>query len=193
MTISHRWFVLAAGLVFAAAPAFAEDRKSDAPRGKDGHLSDEDFVAKVASSGLMEIESARSAVGQTNSDRVKKYAKHMIEDHTKANQELMALAARKGLRVPQGMSEKHFDQLKSLSKLTDNEFNTAYAKNQVAAHEEAVKLFENASKSLKDADLKAFAEKTLPTLKHHLEMARDLNKDAKSDGKVGASKDGKRD
>jgi putative membrane protein len=190
MTSSHRWFGLTAILAFAAAPAFAEDRKSDAPRDKDAPLTNEDFVAKAASSGMMEVEANRSAIGQTNSDRVKKFAKHMVEDHTKANQELMALAARKGLRVPQGMSEKHFDQLKSLSKLTDDPFNAAFAKAQVAAHEEAVALFENASKSLKDPDLKAFAEKTLPTIKHHLEMARDLSKDT---GKSGAAKDNKRD
>jgi putative membrane protein len=93
----------------------------------------------------------------------------MVTDHTAANSDLMALAQQKGVELP----------AKDESSLSDDwskktgDLDRKYVKEMVSDHEEAVKLFEKASKS-SDPDVAAFAQKTLPTLQHHLAMAQDL-------------------
>lgn len=186
------WLCLLTGIAVAAPSAADDDkgaRKSDAKGTKEAAVSDEDFVAKALSGGMLEVESGRSAQGQTRTEQVKSFARKMVEDHTKSNQELATLAARKNIRIPKGMSEKHFEVIKRLARLTDRPFDAEFAKAQVESHEEAVSLFESASKGVKDQDLKAFAEKTLPTLRDHLKMARELRDKAKG-GKDPGPKDG---
>jgi len=158
---------LLATCALAACPAFADDKKA---------LSDEDFVRMAASGGMLEVKSSQFALEQATSDEVKKFARHMIDDHTKANQELMAVAGKKGIAVPAGLEKKHADVVAKLGMARAGTFDAQYASAQVDSHEEAVSLFERQAKDGKDSDLKAFAEKTLPKLKEHLKMARDLNK-----------------
>lgn len=106
---------------------------------------------------------------------MKVFAKQMIDDHGKVNAELRSLAQRKKLEVEDDASLT--DKAKaSLLDLRDASFDPAYANNQVAAHEKAVELFTRAADNLTDPDLQAFARTQLPTLKHHLEMARALAK-----------------
>jgi putative membrane protein len=86
----------------------------------------------------------------------------------------MQIAAQKGLSAPSQPAEKHEKMLGQLSKLKGAEFDRAAQQHAVMHHQEDVKLFERASQNLQDAELKAFASKTLPTLKEHLEMAKNL-------------------
>jgi len=183
MRIALPFAALAAALTLVlVGPVRADDDKK---------LSDEEFVRKAAAGGLFEVKSAQFAMDQASSDQAKKFARHLLEDHTKANQELMALAARKGWTVPPGMEQKQADMLARVGKMTGKSFDSEFAKQQVDAHEETIKLFERAAKDCKDSDLRDWADKKVPALKEHLKMARDLSGGGKGDRDTKDNRDNK--
>ena len=98
----------------------------------------------------------------------------MIKDHTAAGDELKTIVEGKPGKVSKGPGAVQDAKILELKALSGKTFDKAYAKQALADHKEAVSLFEKASTDLDDADLKAFATKTLPTLKHHLEEAEKL-------------------
>jgi len=101
-------------------------------------------------------------------------ATQMVKDHTAVGGELATLAKGKGYTPPTEPSVMQKGELKALD-VADDSFDGLYVRRiGVAAHEDAVKLFEKASKDAKDPDVKAFAQKNLPALQHHLEMAKTL-------------------
>ncbi len=136
-------------------------------------IEPKEFVEKASAKGLAEIETSKMALKKGTSQEVKTFAQTMIDDHTKANQELKTLAKNKKLDTAN--DKTLMDQAKGqVLKLRDGEsFDEAYANNQVAAHEQTIELFRQAS-TIKDPELKAFADKTLPKLEHHLQMAQAL-------------------
>ena len=160
--------VAATGLL--AAGLFADDVR----KGKSGDepFSDKMFVEKAAVGGMFEVKSSQVAQQMATDTNVKTFAAHMVKDHTKANQELMSLARTKGWQLPTMLDQKHQDMLNQLSKKQSAEFDKAYMDIQVKAHDKTVALFEKAAENCKDADLKAWAKKTLPTLKEHQQMAK---------------------
>lgn len=139
--------------------------------------ADKEFFTKAAQGGHAEVESSKLAASKAASADVKTFAQQMVTDHTKAGEELAALAASKGFTVPASPSPAQQSQIKTLDGTTGADFDRRYAKVMgVDAHRETVALFKKASSGAKDPDVKAFAAKTLPTLEHHLKMAEDLNK-----------------
>lgn len=130
-----------------------------------------DFIREVASSDMFEIESSKLAA-QKASGPTKAFATQMIADHTKTSGELKAMA--QGLQVPPAMSAAHQKKIDRLSSLQGEEFTNQYQSDQVTAHAEAVSLFDRYAKGGDNAQLKAWAGKTLPALQHHHEMARKL-------------------
>lgn len=136
---------------------------------------DAEFMKQAAQNGHAEVESGKLAQKKGTSPEVKAFAEHMVTDHAKANKELMGLAKSKGVEVPTEPSLRQKAQLKLLEGKDGAEFDKAYAEQMgVKAHQETVKLFEEGAQDADDPQVKAFATKTLPTLKHHLEMAQDL-------------------
>ena len=102
---------------------------------------------------------------------VKKFGQTMVTDHSKANAELKALAAKKNISIPTEMGS-HKSDIEKMSKLSGADFDRQYVDDMVADHETDVAEFEKQAMSAKDPDVKAFAAKTLPTLKRHLEMIK---------------------
>lgn len=136
----------------------------------------EDFVKEVSMSDIFEIESSKLAL-QKGSAATKSFAQQMIDAHEKTTSELKGLIDGGKVKAPvaTGMSDaqrKSFDELKDLS---GKEFDAAYQNNQEDAHEDAVDVFKRYASEGDNADLKAWAAKTLPTLEHHLKMAEDLD------------------
>jgi putative membrane protein len=140
----------------------------------DKPLSDEQFVQQVSAAGLAEVNLGRLAVDQASSAEVRKFGQRMIDDHTNANDELKKIADNERFTVAKEMDKKQRDLSDKLLKMKGEEFDKAFMKHMVKDHKEAVKLFEDESKNAKDADLKEFATKTLPSLKEHLKLARKL-------------------
>jgi putative membrane protein len=126
--------------------------------------------------GMAEVETARLALTKASSDAVKQYAQKMIDDHTAANTELMGIASSKGITLPTAPDAKHRAMMARMEKLSGEAFDREYV--MMAGHkdhEKMEKLFRDESTRGRDADLKAFAAKTLPVVQQHLQMARDLH------------------
>jgi putative membrane protein len=140
-------------------------------------FTDNDFIAKALDAGVAEVKLGQLAERLGNSDKVREFGRLMVKDHTAANKELMELASARKLGVVTDMKKQALSIYNRMSKLDKAEFDRSYAKQMVDDHKKAVKLFERATKDATDANVKKFAEKTLPTLKEHLKKAQALNKD----------------
>lgn len=138
---------------------------------------DSEFMVTAASGGMMEVKLGELAAKNASSPKVKEFAKQMVEDHTKVNKAVMALAAQKNISLPTAPSDKHKKHIDDLSSKMGAEFDKEYMSLMVDHHQEDIDLFEKAAEKCKDGDIKALASGTLPALKHHLEMAQGI-KDA---------------
>jgi putative membrane protein len=135
-----------------------------------------DFVKQVAISDIFEIESSNLAQQKADAE-TKKFASKMVADHIKTSNELKAMV--KGVDkapLPTAMDGFHKGKLDKLKGLSGDQFTKQYRADQVTAHTDAVSLFDRYAKGGDNEKLKGWAAKTLPALKHHLEMAEALNK-----------------
>jgi len=146
--------------------------------------TDETFVFKASAAGLAEVNLANIAVKQATNADVKKFAEHMITDHTKANKELIDLANKVKFTVAPRMDAEHQTLATRLAGLTGSDFDRTYMAGQVRDHEMAVTLFQDEAKNGTNDDLKKWAGKTLPTLRDHLKMAQDIQGKLKGDAKT---------
>lgn len=154
-------------LVVGVGLTSAQERRDDRGRNDLDHK----FVRNAASGGLAEVKLGEMAKESASSADVKKFAEQMVNEHTKANKELTELARKAGIEVPTEMQAAERAAVEKLSKLRGAEFDRGYMKQQVDAHKEAVALFEEMSRNGQNKELKAWAEKTLPTLRDHLKHA----------------------
>jgi putative membrane protein len=161
--------------VLAAAPAFAQQQAATGGAAT-GKLSQEDrmFLDKAASGGLAEVEEGRLAEQKASKDAVKDFGRRMVTDHSKANEQLMAVANQLGAKPPTQPDAKDKASADRLKGLNGAAFDRAYMEAQVKDHKETVALFEKEAKSGQDPQLKQFAAQTLPTLKEHMEMAEKI-------------------
>ncbi len=167
--------LMAAGASAQTAPATAPAESASAPRPAKLAHADAAFLKQAAENGHAEVESSKLAETKASDAKVKAFAKQMIEDHTKAGQELSTLAASKGVKVSDGPSLAQKAKIKLLGASEGAKFDAKYADQfGVKAHEDTVKLFEKAANESKDGEVKAWASKTLPALKQHLEHAKEL-------------------
>lgn len=150
---------------------------------KDNKLSsmDKDFAMKAAMGGMAEVQLGQLATQKASSEDVKQFGQRMVDDHSKANEELKTWASGKGVTLPSEPDSKQKAMMDRLSKLSGAEFDREYMKAMVKDHKEDISLFERQAKSGREMELKSFAEKTLPTLREHQTMANDVA------SKVGAS------
>ena len=135
---------------------------------------DRDFLMDAAMGGMMEVELGRVAAQQGASEAVKQFGQRMVDDHSKANAELTTLATSKGITLPTELDAKHRQHVTKLSAMSGADFDRAYSKMMLSDHNKDVSEFEKESTKGGDADLKAFAGRTLPTLQEHLQMAKAL-------------------
>lgn len=138
-----------------------------------------DFVDNAAEGGISEIETSRLALEKSSSADIKAFANMMITDHSKANDELAALAKKNDIEVPDNTTMVKKAKEKILD-MRDESFDAAFAKNQVKAHEDTIELFKKEANTVTDdktkgaTALKGFAQKMLPALEKHLAMAKKL-------------------
>ncbi len=136
--------------------------------------SDKKFVMDAAMGGMLEVELGKLAVQRATSDAVKQFGQRMVDDHSKANTELMTLAQSKGVTLPGELDQKQRSEIDKLTRMSGADFDRAYSKKMLSDHIKDVSMFERQSTRGADADLRAFAAKTLPTLKEHLQMVKTL-------------------
>ncbi|HEY9316686.1 MULTISPECIES: DUF4142 domain-containing protein [Achromobacter] len=173
--------LLAAAALGAGQIAMAQTTTPAAPMAAESKLdgNDRDFLENAAQAGHMEVEGSKLALEKSRNAEVKAFAQKMVDDHGKAGQQLAALAKKKGYDAPTEPSLVQQAKLKTLG-LRDDGFDKAYAESiGVSAHEDAVKLFQQAANEAKDPEVKQFATETLPTLEQHLQMAKTLDQGVK--------------
>ena len=137
-------------------------------------LSDKKFVRDAAQGGMAEVELGKLATEKASSDDVKKFGQRMVDDHTKAADQLKQVASSEGIQLPQGLSAKDKMTEERLSKLSGEQFDKAYMADMVKDHTQDVTEFQHESHSGKDAAVKNFASQTLPTLEDHLKQAKEI-------------------
>jgi len=136
---------------------------------------DAKFVVDAANGGMTEVDLSKLAQQKATNAKARGFADMMVKDHSNANEGLKALAKAKNVTLPDSINADSKKMWDDLNAKTGKEFDKAYVNTMVSEHKKAVSLFENASKDLKDADLKAFVDKTLPVLKGHLDKITALN------------------
>jgi putative membrane protein len=136
--------------------------------------ADRQFAMDAAMDGMTEVQIGRLATQQGASDSVKQFGQRMVDDHTKANNDLMQWASTSGLTLPTTLDAKHQAMVTKMSALSGAAFDKAYAKSMVSDHTKAVAMFQKEADKGGDSGLKSFAATTLPTLQEHLTMARAL-------------------
>ena len=179
--MKHALLASAALLAMAPAPpslAQSIPEKTGINQGMSIAPKTQDFVTLAAQSDMLEIESSKLALQKSDNDKTKTFAQKMIDDHTKPSTELKGLVSSGKVKVsaPTALDKTHQEKLDKLTKLQGKDFTKQYDDMQVSAHKDAVSLFERYGKDGDNADLKAFANQTLPHLQEHLKMAQSLNK-----------------
>jgi putative membrane protein len=159
--------IVAAALVALTGPAAAQVQL----------VSDQDraFVNKAATGNLAEIELGRVAAQRAARPSVRSFGERMVTDHGRSNTELTSLARTKGIEVPTALEPSQQAMRDRLSALSGNDFDRAYMSEMVRDHTEDIALFERAAETSTDPELKAWAAQSLPMLREHLALARQVN------------------
>lgn len=140
-----------------------------------GAGADTAFVTKIAEVGTAEVELGKLALQKTQRDEVKTFAQQMVDDHSKAGDELKALATAKNITWPAGLDAEHKALRDRLSKLSGAAFDQAYLQAMVDGHRKVAGEFRTETKSGADAEVKAWAAKTQPTIDAHLKHAETVS------------------
>lgn len=135
--------------------------------------ADREFATRTARDNAEEIGLGRLAAEQGHSEAVKAFGRRVVADHTEAGQTLQAAAREDGISLPTDVDSSPSDNDR-LASLHGVEFDHAFARKMVADHEKDIVRFREEAHANGDSNVKAFAQKTLPTLEEHLRMARDL-------------------
>jgi putative membrane protein len=173
---------LASGLalVLLATPALAQSvgEKTGVNSALGVSPTTADFVKEAATSDMFEIQSSQLAQERGNASE-KPFAATMIKDHTKTTDDLKSMVSNGDVKadLPTALDSSHQSELDKLKSLNGADFSSRYDSDQVSGHKDAVSLFERYAKGGDNPKLKDWADKTLPTLRHHLEMAQDLSVD----------------
>lgn len=145
-------------LLFVAGAATAQSRL------------DRMFATKAAQGGMAEVMISQLALQKTHNSQVHAVAHRMVKEHTAANEELKAVAERKGMALPTQTDRMHKAAYAKLSRLSGAAFDRAYMAGQEKDHAATVKLFEKEIAQGSDKDLSGFAVKNLPTIEDHTKM-----------------------
>lgn len=131
-----------------------------------------DFMVEAANGGMMEVQLGQTAQDKGAHERVKAFGAMMVRDHSAANDQMKALATARNVTLPTTLADKTQKHVDDMSKKTGKDFDKDYIGMMVDDHKDDIDKFEKASKNTKDAEVKAFVDKTLPILRAHLDSAK---------------------
>lgn len=159
---------------FSQKDAKKEASKENKEKFEDTKMKDDiDFVLDATDDGMYEVLVAQLAKTNASSAKVKKLAEHLTKGHSKANEELKSIAARKNITLPSKLSDKRQKNFDELTKLKGAEFDKKFAKEMVQDHKDAIDKFHKEADKGMDGELKAWAAGKIASLKHHLSMAEE--------------------
>jgi len=157
----------------ASSPSTASGSTS-AHAGTRLSLADRRFIEKAAKGGMAEVELGKLAQQRAASEQVKQFGSRMVEDHGKAIDQLKRLAESKGVTLPTEPDASETRLMHKLQNLSGAEFDRVYMKEMLSDHKKDVSEFKSKANGARDADVKSFAETTLPTLQQHLDLAQSV-------------------
>jgi putative membrane protein len=128
-----------------------------------------DFINKAATGGIMEVELGKMAQQKASDKKVKDFGKMMVDDHTRVNDNLKAIATKKSIDLPTSVTDDQVKGINELSKKSGKDFDKAYVDIMIQDHKDDIKEFAEANKKVADNDLKNFISGTLPILQKHLD------------------------
>ena len=135
-----------------------------------------EFLKKVTNSGMAEVQLAKLAQQKATIEAVKNFAAMLERDHTAVNQQVKNLADQRNVALPAVISDDKQKMYTDMEKMTGKAFDKDYISMMVKAHGDGISLFEDTRSNASDIDVKNFADKTLPTLKMHLDSAKAIQK-----------------
>ncbi len=167
---------LAALICAAPQSLYAQNSmsKMDAGSSKMMKGADAAFAMKAAQGGMAEVQLGQLATQKATSPEVKAFGQKMVDDHTKANDQLKSVASQESMTLPTALNGKDSALYTKLQNESGSKFDQDYAKAMVKDHQEDVKEFQKESTSGKDPQIKSFASQTLPILQMHLQDAQKL-------------------
>lgn len=159
-----------------AAPTTATSSAEEAPASSTTSpvSADQEFVTAAGQAGGTEVKAGQLAETKSSDADVKKFGALMVTQHTELGDELKTIAASNGFTFPADIGPENQAMLDELAAKSGSEFDQPYSQDMVQGHQQAVQLFENASKNAQNPDLKAWATRSLPIIQMHLEMAEKL-------------------
>ena len=172
---------------FVVAPAWAQQQgnpagatpgtesRSGLPAANQPNVADRNFARAAAAGGLAEVELGRLADHNGQSPETRQFGQRMVNDHSKANDQLKELAEAANIPLPNAPGPEDEAMRERLDKMQGDAFDRDYIRGQITAHQETVQLFEYEIGSGQDSQLKNFASQTLPVLMEHLEMAQTID------------------
>jgi putative membrane protein len=141
----------------------------------DTNLDDDtEFAVEAADGGMLEVQLGQLALTKASSPKVKEFAQSIIDDHSKANEELKSLAQTKNITLPSTISEEKQKDYDKLAEKSGEEFDKAYSDFMVKDHKDDVDKFKKAAEKCEDADIKSWAADKVPVLENHLSMAESM-------------------
>ena len=164
--IQVKWWLLLLLTISTAVSSCEEDDSTNANR-----LTETDFMVEAANSDLFEIQTAQLASGKGTLSDVRELAQHLVMDHTTSSNELRLLANQKKITLPDSLSEDKRTIRMRLAGESGTAFDKDFMNVQITAHDEAIRLYEQATREIQDPDIRNFAVKTLPILRGHQEHA----------------------
>lgn len=136
--------------------------------------TEKEFLSKSAQDSLLEFASAQLAVQKAQNAQVVDYALRLMDDHAQYNKQLMQLAREKQVEIPVTLDKKGRSQIKRLMRLQGSEFDRQYTQEAAKANQSDLKDLQRASTSIKDPDIQAFINQTLPVQQQHLQLSQEL-------------------
>ena len=184
--------LMSGGMLLAQAPASSSGTDTGAANKpsavKSSAKADHTFAMKAAQGGMAEVELGKLATEKASNPDVKAFGQKMVDDHTKANDQLKDIASKQSLALPTDVSAKDKAEKDRLSKLSGDAFDKAYMSHMVMDHKKDVADFQKEAKSGGDDQIKNFAQQTLPTLQEHLKMAQATQSKVKGSGSASKAK-----
>ena len=171
--------LLSAAIAAAVAlpgAGYAQKATMDTPAASALNKADQHIVIGMAQANMAEIEAGKLALSKSQKADVKAFAQQMVDDHTKALNDVTQLAQNKGVILPTAPDARHQAMAAKLGKLEGAAFDKAYMKQAGVDDHKAVhaKLKKDEAQA-KDPDVKALAAKMLPTVEQHLHSAQGMH------------------
>jgi putative membrane protein len=167
-------YVAAVTTIFTFLGCWAVLAYQDKPAPHARSTGDEKFATKAAQGGIAEVRLGELAQERAQNEAVRRFGQRMVEDHTKANHKLKEAALKEKISLPKEMDKKDQATYDALAKLSGAEFDKAYVRDMVQDHQDDIAEFGTEARTGQRDAIKEFAAETLPTLKGHLNAAKDM-------------------